>query len=234
MGLTGAKSSWSGKPYIFVGCQPRGASLFMTTALRELGLEIGHEDPEKDGVVGWPHLLPSHPWTMKGLKKGRRRPKVWLLQFRHPVPTINSMAAMYFRGDWPPLAGPLNVQYMLRMEARDTPVVRAMKLYYHLNELGMKDGKFKTRYQIEDVDEAWPRIMEAIGMAGTAMPDVPRDTNTRKDKGKYPNLEWPEIFNAYPQYGMRIARLADCMGYDVGDWQNTELQQWADEQKETL
>ena len=233
MGSTGAKPKIQilSNPYIIVGCQPRGASFFMRTALRELGLEIGHEEPEKDGVVGFQHLLHSHPWTMKAMKKGRRRPKVWLLQFRHPVPTINSMAAMYFRGDWPPLTGPLNIQYMCRMQKSDTPVMRAMRLYYHLNEQGMKQYKFKTRYQIENVDEAWPRIMEAIGMPGKPMPDVPRDTNSRKDKGKYPNLEWRDIYDVWPDYGMRIARLADCMGYDVGDWQNTELQQWADGQE---
>lgn len=217
--------------YVIIGCLPRGASFFMSALLRALGLEVGHEEPEKDGVVGWQHLMPNHPWTMKALRKWRLKERVYLMQMRHPVPTINSMAAMYFRGDWPPLAGGLPVAHMFKMVKTDTPVIRAMKLYYHLNQLGMQDPKFKIRYHIEDIDKEWPVIADAIGMPGVEMPVIPRDTNTRKALGKYPNLTWQEIFDANPNYGMLISKLAGRMGYDVGAWGQTELSQWAKEQR---
>ncbi len=218
-------------PYIIIGCQPRGASVYMRTVLRQLGLEVGHEKPERDGVVGWQHLHPSHPWTMEALKKAKGRKRVWLMQMRHPVPTINSMAAMYFRGDWPPLAGGVPVSHMFRMEPDDTPIVKAMKLYYHVNIMGFRDVKFKIRYHIEDIDAEWPVIADAIGLPDAELPDVPQNTNTHKDMGKYPNLEWPDICDAHPLYGQYISRLAGQMGYNVHDWQNTELSKWAAEQE---
>jgi hypothetical protein len=154
------------------------------------------------------------------------------MQMRHPVPTINSMAAMYFRGDWPPLSGDTPVGYMFKFERDDTPVQQAMKLYYHLNQLGMQDPKFKIRYHIEDIDSDWPVIADAIGMPGVEMPDIPRDTNSHKDMGKYPDLTWQEIFDNNPNYGTLISKLAGSMGYDVGAWGQTELSQWAEKNKE--
>jgi hypothetical protein len=218
--------------YVIIGCQPRGASFYMRTLLRALGLQVGHEDPEKDGVVGWQHLMPNHQWTLKALQKWRLKERVYLMQMRHPVPTVNSMAAMYFRRDWPPLAGGLDVQYMCKMERNDTPVVRAMKLYYHLNLMGMQDPKFKIRYHIEDIDKEWPIIADAIGMPGIEMPDIPRDTNTHRDRGKYPDLTWQEIFDMNPHYGLLISKLAGSMGYDVGAWGQTELSRWSEQHKE--
>ena len=167
------------KSYAIIGCAPRSGSVFMQQALNALGLKTGHEDPDKDGVVGWQHLCPGHPWTMKALRKSRGRRRVYMMQMRHPVPAINSIAAMYFRKEWPPLRGKLSVEYMCQFYKTDTPVIKAMRLYYHLNAFGMKDGKFKTRFHIETIDEDWPAIMEAMEMPGTPLPDVPKDTNSR-------------------------------------------------------
>jgi hypothetical protein len=75
-------------------------------------------------------------------------------------------------------------------------------------------------------------IADAIGLSGVELPKVPRDTNTHKDMGKYPNLEWSEIYDALPVYGRYISRLAERMGYNADAWEHTELSQWANEQED--
>jgi hypothetical protein len=202
----------------------------MQKVLQELGLDIGHEEPGKDGVIGWQHLMPNHPWTLKALRKGRGRRKVYMMQLQHPVPTINSIAAMYFRGDWPPIPGGLPVEYMFRFERNDTPVIKAMRFYYHLNELGLKDQKFMPIYLLEDIHHYWKSISETMGFPGTERPTPEWDRPAEEEMEKYPNLEWRDICEAYPGLASSIARLSDCMGYDVGEWKQTELSQWANAQ----
>jgi len=202
--------------YIVVACPPRCGSVYMTTVLRELGMDIGHEEPGPDGVVGWQHLMGSHPWTMKALKLAKGREIVWLEQFRHPVPAIASMAARFRRGDWPPLTAQEPVAYIFRWQSSDSCLVKALKIYYYMNLSGFQDQKFNDhRYRIESIDAAWPWIAELIGLGDTALPKVPRDTNSHKDKGGYAQLGWTEIFDAWPSYAMNVAMLADKMGYVV-------------------
>jgi len=217
------------KPYVIIGCQPGPDAEYRQKVMEELGLEIGVGEAGADGVVGWQHLIPNHPWTLKALRKGKGRQKVYMMELRHPVPTINSMAAMYFRRDWPPLPGEVPVEHMFRFERNDTPVIRAMRLYYHLNSLGMKDQKFKIIYPVEDIGDSWDVISEAIGFPGTEMPEPAWDRHREDELEKYPNMQWRDIFDAFPAYGTHIARLADCMGYNVGDWDKTELAQWVNQ-----
>lgn len=181
----------------------------MTYALRAIGLAIGHEMPGADGVVGWQQLCPEHPYTLDAIECGTGRELVHLMQMRHPVPSINSMV-FQFENQPPWLT---NDNYMFHIETADTPLMKAMRVYYHMNRLGMENPAFKIRYRIEDVDSAWPGIMDAIGRTGQAMPDIPGDVNTRRQY-KYPCLDWQDIHNAFPLYGDYIKELSERMGYE--------------------
>lgn len=199
--------------YVIVGCAPRSGSLWICKVLNELGIKVGHEELGADGVVGWQYLV-NHPWVMKALKVIKDRPVVWLHQSRHPVPTIKSIAAMYKRGDWPPLTPELPLNYVFKITKSDSTLVKALKLYYYTNLSGLQNQKFR-QYRVESIDASWPWISELIGFPNIPLPKVPRDTNSHKDLGMYEKVTWADIFDAWPSYAMNVARLADKMGYVV-------------------
>lgn len=209
------------KPYLIIGSQPGQGETYLQEVFEAVGFDVGVGEPGTDGVLGWQHLIMSHPWTLKALRKGRRREKVYIMQIGHPVPTINTIANMYLSRKWPPLPGNLPIGYMFRFEKTDTPLIKSTRIYYHLNEQGLKDPKFKLCFPIEEIESWWDKIAEAIGVAGTSLPDV------TMDEEKTEPLEWRDIFDAIPNIGFHIGRLSDCMGYDVGEWQQTELSKWA-------
>ena len=185
----------------------------MRSMLREIGLKVGHEKPEEDGVVGFQHLIRGHQWQKQAIEMAGDRRIVRLMQVRHPVPAITSMAAMYARGDWPPFAGGMKMSRFCRMDGQDTWVGRAMKLYYHLNHSGLLMDCWRLIYHVEALEGVWSQIMKMLDMDKTPMPDLPKDTNTHKDKGKYPDLSWSNIYGAYPAYGHHIATIATELGY---------------------
>jgi len=197
--------------YVIIGCVPRCGSTYMFKALSQLGLDIGHESTGSDGVVGWQQLLFDSATTRQAYVKGAGREKVLLMQTRHPVPAIISMSVCYVR------KAPWIVQDCFNIEPGDTPLMKAMRLYYHLNLLGLHDSRFQFRYRIEDIDTAWPRIMAAIGMPGVALPDISRETHSFKPHYQYPALSWADIYRAFPLYGDRIVQLAHDMGYELAN-----------------
>jgi hypothetical protein len=132
---------------------------------------------------------------------------VWLHQVRPPVPTINSMAAMYTRKDWPPLAEGEYVEFMSHIDTYDHGLTKAMKLYYYLNNAGVQDRRFGKGYNIDYLDDVWGEICHRIGMPGCELPSVPRDTNSHRDKGGYGDYTWNVMCGFCPEYGSYIARL---------------------------
>jgi len=196
--------------YFIIGCGLRSGVTYTYELLQAAGLDIGYGEPGKDGVIGWQYLMNTHPAVMKAMRKARnsgRKPLVWLMQVRNPVDTINCMADMYARGDWPPIPSIRPVESAMRLRKDDSPILKAMKLYYHINICGMRSRKFTLRYRIEDMPRVWPSIAEIMEKPGLELPDVPLFTNP--DKG----MTWEEMCETSPGYGLSIKRMAHEMGY---------------------
>lgn len=207
--------------YIGIGCCLKSGAVYMQDILKELGLNIGMGKPGKDGVIGWQHLMTTHPMTMDALRKARNtgKPMLWLMQVRNPTDTINAMAAMYARGDWPPIPDMKPVKYRMHMSSDDTHVQKAMRLYYHINQSGMTAKRFSIRYRIEDMGRVWPSIAEAIGKPGAEFPGIIVRPDEEGDR------TWDEIQSECPDAGVLgccIERMATKMGYKLNNNGGTE------------
>jgi hypothetical protein len=103
------------------------------------------------------------------------------------------------------------------MEDNDTPLMKAMRLYFYLNIMGIADEGVSIRYRVEDIGSHWPAIAEALGIQGTPFPGIRTDANTFRGDYPYPELQWSEIYDSCPLYGDYIASIAGIMGYDVDE-----------------
>ncbi len=202
--------------YIGIGCCLKSGAIYTQEVLKELGLDIGLGVPGKDGVIGWQHLMSTHPMTLRALRKARnsgKMPITWLMQVRNPADTINAMAAMYSRGDWPPIPDMKPVQYRMHMQSDDTNVQKAMRLYYHINQSGMTTKRFSIRYRLEDMARVWHSIAEAVGKPGVELPGF--RVRVQNEEG---DRTWDEIQSECPDAGVLgccIERMATKMGYDL-------------------
>lgn len=204
--------------YIIVGCCARCGSVYTRSLFLGCGLQVGHEQPEIDGVVGWQQLISTDVLRREAEEMAAGRPIVYLRQTRHPVPAITSMAALYSSGEWPTVRDAENpVAYMLTIEAAgiESPLINAIKLYYHLNTVGELETEWHRTYQVEHIDQEWPAIAALCGIPGAELPKPPRDINTRRGKAHYMELTWADIYAAHGGYATGIARMAARWGYKL-------------------
>lgn len=204
--------------YIIIGCCPRSASVYMHYLLGTLGLQVGHERPDIDGVIGWQQLKPQDEMRHKAEEMAAGREIVYLMQVRHPVLVINSMVALFDNGLWPVLADAHPREYRLRIEAAGSQggLLKAINLYYGLNKSGESTDWHKT-YRIEAIREEWPSIAKLIGIHGVLMPEIPTDTNTRRDKCEYNDYTWQDMYATHPVLTKLIECMAARWGYEKGE-----------------
>ena len=198
--------------YIIVGCCARSGSVFIRSVFLGCGLQVGHERPDVDGVVGWQQLITNSDSRRKAAKMAAGRPIVWLMQVRHPIPAIASMAALYGSGEWP-MADETTFEIRIEATGSDEPLLSAIKLYYQLNSVGL-ETQWHLTYRVEAIDVEWPAIAALCGIPGVELPKPPRDINTRKGSADYMDLTWPQIHISHPQYGAAILDMARRWGYE--------------------
>ena len=200
--------------YIIIGCCARSGSAYMNHVLRKTGLLVGHERPDVDGVVGWQQLISTDTIRCKAEEMAAGREIILLMQVRHPVKVINSMALLY-REEWPTLAGENPIDYRFRIEAVEgqSGLAKAISLYYYLNNASEKTD-WQKLYKVEEIGREWASIANLIGITGTLLPEVPTSTNTRKGKWDYPDYGWEDIYAENPLFAEHIERMAAKWGYE--------------------
>ena len=206
--------------YIIIGCCPRSASVYTHYLLGALGLQVGHERPFSDGVIGWQQLKPEDEMRRSARDYAGGKEIVYLMQVRHPLLVINSMAVLYNEGVWPTLpdASPHEYRLQIAGAGKQSGLVKAINLYYRLHK-SAQSLRWHKIYRIEAIEEEWLAIATLIGKPGVPMPDISRTTNTRRDKYEYPNYTWRDIYAAHPVLTKLIERMAARWGYGEGDYQ---------------
>jgi len=199
--------------HVIIRCCARGGSWHMMLLLHKAGIRVGHEAAGRDGAVGYNQAFPTHPWAQQAIKMAYGREIVKLFQVRHPIPAIKSMAAMFIRKDWPPLAAQDPIEHLLHLEDGENPILSAMKIYYHVNNTVFQDKDYIHLYHVEDLETEWPTIARLIGIPDVAMP-VGEPQNSHKNWGGYPEITWDVLFDVDEEYGRLVLELAKDLGYE--------------------
>lgn len=165
--------------YLGVFATPCSATHFMRLVIRDLGFDVGSEDkPHRDGQVAWTTAL--HPVGTFRLR---------LHQVRNPIMVISGLQIyarhIYFRREVLPRA---NVHF-------NGNVVRWCAEYWmRWNE--HCESRADYRYQIENIDEAFPEICRLLHIEAS-LPDVDRAHNTKRDH--YVPLTERQIIDQIPR-----------------------------------
>jgi hypothetical protein len=161
----------------------------MTKLLKELGYNVGHEEPGDDGSVGY-HLAVI-------------KPENCFHQVRHPLKQISSMLAHQSWG------------FML--DVVDLPnkhLLGCMEYWLKWNKLCEEFCVW--RYRIEQLPDIWDEFCDRIGHERCDIPDVPTNTNTRKrymERNNYTELTWDDLFKEDRQLAQDIFDKAEKYGY---------------------
>lgn len=214
--------------YVIIASMPRSGSCFITGVLHRAGLRIGHEHPEDGGVAGWTALFPASDFYKKAMDFATdlKKELVWLHQIRHPLSTIESMAAMIARGDWNHWGMPelwRELRGVIDYHVMDSLLVCAMKLYIHLDSLVPKQTEFS--YRIEDLADAWAEICDRADVGEVDLDEVLGDpqfespfawpTNSHRNRKGYMPLSWELFEGVNPVLTNQLKEICDIYGYDV-------------------
>lgn len=163
------------------GCA-RSGTLYVTKALRELGLRVGHEYVDDDGTVS--HFFASgnikYPLIRSKEPKGRcahvgQHPRMYAFErvihlTRHPLQVIDSL-------QWTAVANDILVAAGVPLVDYRNTITRAVRYWYGWNKLCEK--LTSERVSIESIDAnpsllcAWAGVPVSDGWA----PRAPKDTH---------------------------------------------------------
>lgn len=168
---------------LVTGCA-RSGTLFISEALRAVGLKVGHEYVDEHGTAShffgplcrleYP-VLKSKPPKGRCIHVGEQRTDFAFLhvfhQVRHPLKVISSLRWTGVRAD-----------HLLAATGLDTrsaaPAHRALVYWVEWNELIEKQGA--VRYRIEQIGSFFPQMTAALGLGERALPEIPKDTHTER------------------------------------------------------
>ena len=175
---------------IYVGACARSGTIYITDVLRKLGYEIGHEQAEKDGSVGY-HLVII-------------KPKNCFHQTRHPLKQISSM---FDHRSW----GFINQI----IEVHGRGLLGCMQYWFKWNEL--LEEFCVWRYQLEQLPVVWPEFLERINHKYEPLPDVP-NTNSREKKRSiwnesFSDFSWADLYKCNRELARKIEDKSINYGY---------------------
>lgn len=179
----------------------RSGSKYISTALRQCGLDVGHERLGHDGIVSSYYCFDAssypghHPVP---------RPHFDLIlhQVRHPLRSIASITTGH---SW-------------RWTCQFLPVTpsapllrRACHNWLVFNEHAERQAVLT--YRIESLAEAWPDLQRLLDIEAdySVIADLPTNINTRRHR----QVSWTDVKRAAPRIYDQIRAAAVRYGYEV-------------------
>lgn len=192
--------------FLITGCG-RSGTKYTAAVLQSLGIDVGHEQPGKDGEVGWKglyRLLSGQPHSYRKI----------IHQVRHPLDTISSLRT--------------HTNYLLDSVAQffptrsvvtttDGKLHRCMEYWYQWNKLAEHQASWT--YRIEDFPSAFPALCEVLGLSGfpEKWPEIPDNLNTRRTKRferfQQEPVTWEKLESIDSELTHRVRELATQYGY---------------------
>lgn len=190
-----------------IGCG-RSGTMYMTSLLKQLDINVGHEKEESDGEVGWRALIRIFEQEINPAEN------VVLHQVRNPLETIASLrthtnemldfVAQYFPAQ-------------SRLGTAEGRLHRCMEYWYYWNVLSEEHARWT--YRIEAIDEDWQRFCAEIGLVEPhpARPTIDPSLNTRRiaDYAKHQQevVTWDRLDEIDTALCAQLKALASRYGY---------------------
>jgi hypothetical protein len=180
---------------------PRSGTKYLAAALKASGLDVGHEEHGKDGIVSWCHIADGYlSWA------GDIFPEQFdqvLHVVRDPLKCISS--AQTLRDE--------TFEFMFRHIDRPSGV-RSIVWYMHTwlkwNELIEKKASY--RYRIEDFDNCFN---EVLANAGCVTIDYPPVFSKMINSRLHSNYSWTDLKRADKKLYKQIRDKAISYGYKI-------------------
>jgi len=185
------------KPFLITG-HPRSGTGYISHVLSKLGLDVKHEDWGADGVSSYAHLLSPEKFSTIAH------------QTRHPLDVFKSVKTLskYNSKHYERTCHLVGEDPMIPPEK---PLIRIMWTW--INWCKEADRVSSYRYQIEQLDEIYPDLYEALGIEADYLPESD-DRNSRKDDPDYiEKITWDDLFKLDKQLAKQVKDLAKKYGY---------------------
>lgn len=161
----------SPKKLMITGCG-RSGTRYITFILRRLGLNVGHEELDSDGIASWCYAVNADvlPW---GAPAKNLAFEHIFHQVRHPLQVIPS-ACSFKDSSW------LFICQHIPCSMDEPVLLRSAKYWYYWNLEAEK--KAHWRYNIEDFGIIYENFCFRLGLPPNpaVINAVPSDINTRK------------------------------------------------------
>lgn len=160
------------KLLLVVGCG-RSGTAYMTSFLKQAGVQVRHEQMGEDGSVSW-LLTARTDWAPWGPLSADYDFAHVFHQVRNPIKMIQSFY------NSPPLATWNWISYVIpEIELSDPDLTKCVKYWIYWNK--MAEAQAEWTYRIEDFDNCYKEFGERLGIALSCedVKAIAKDTNTR-------------------------------------------------------
>ena len=185
------------KQVTILGCS-RSGTLFVSLLYKAIGVDVGHEKARKEGMVGWPTVLPVH---LEQYPEAER-----LLLVRNPLNVVVSTLT-HRKIMWENLATHIG-------KLPKTPLLRSMEYWTRWNNMckPLCTGVVHVE-SLGPGSEEWKMLLRAVGKAqDTPFPaNIRTNTNTRSHP-KHNIRAWE---SKWPSYVSRLRKAAKLYDYEI-------------------
>lgn len=172
-----------------IGCA-RSGTKYISEVLNYLGLKIGHEYDNTNGIVDW------HK-TCSDLKHY----DLILHQVRNPLNSIASITTLL------PESWELIKKHIPEINEDDTLIVKCMKYWYYWNLLAEKHKAYF--YNIESIETLLPSLCDMLKVQHKDISHIAKDLNKRN----HVTLLWENLITEDEQLAIKIKELAAKYGF---------------------
>lgn len=205
---------------------PYSGTFHTVTLLRDIGLQIGHEQYGLDGIVSWQHI---HMSKADFVANGFSRDMALLHQVRHPLMVISTLRQIHVgykhpitkRNIWAfvkELTESMGIDWNIADETPPQDKVKDpliwMRLWFWWNKHGTE--KADAVYRIEELPDRWGWFLDELGLDSVVMPVADRTIN-RKGIPRLKTrkiLSWNDLYEIDPDLTLDILDLAAEFGYN--------------------
>jgi hypothetical protein len=200
------------KDLLIIGCG-RSGTKYISSLLRELGVDIGHEKYGVHGISHW-YFTPGHhmtkaPWGAPGILFGDYDYKHIFHQIRNPLDAISSITTFTppswaWLSQWVPL------------KKTDTILHKSMKYWYHWNVMAEKNAHWS--YRVEDFSIIFEKFFNIIDRSELLNPDsikVLKSYSTTVNSRPHSKVTWKDLQREDYVLCSRIVESANKYGYKI-------------------
>ncbi len=193
-------------PYLVTGCG-RSGTHFLAKYLQLNGIDVGHETPQSEGVVGW--IYGAEGFCKDRLTTFDHKGHI----IRHPLLAVRSLQTINDRA-W------RYIDRYLPVCTHDNKIAFAMRYWVHWNKMCMDGAAFSVR--LEDFNgeaiEANAKLRAFFGRDCNAalIPAAREHGDSRKKRGDYAHkLTLDDLRKADAQTYAQMQELAAHFAYDL-------------------